>query len=67
MLIRVKLHAFVFYPLKVNICEGWMKFHDFIAKIKYIQVTEKSNFSKSDAPVWVQFKIKTFFSPLVHI
>ena len=44
-----------------------MKFHDFIAKIKYNQVTEKSNFSKSNAPVWVQFKIKTFFSPLVHI
>lgn len=67
MLIRTKLHAFVFYRLKVNICEGWMKFHDFIAKIKYNQVTEKSNFSKSNAPVWVQFKIKTFFSPLVHI
>lgn len=66
MLIRTKLHAFVFYRLKVNICEGWMKFH-FIAKIKYIQVTEKSNFSNSNAPVWVQFKIKTFFSPLVHI
>ena len=36
--------------------KGWMKFNDLNAKIKYIQVTERDNFSKSYAPVWVQFK-----------
>ena len=67
MLIRVKLHAFVFCPLKVNICEGWMKFHDFIAKIKYIQVTEKVIFLSLTHLCGSNLKLKPFFSPLVHI